>query len=81
MEYGDEFKSRDFYLCAICVASGARLVSVERGDAKFVNFVLDISVEKAEKIITSHWSRKLKIPTRDLIEAINELKTRLHSGV
>jgi len=76
-----QYKSNDFYLCAICIASGASLISLERGQNKFVTFTLNISPEKAEGIITRHWNRELKVPTRDLVEAINELKTRLYSGV
>jgi hypothetical protein len=75
------FKSNDFYLCAVCIASGASLVSLNRDNNKFATFVLDIAPEKAEEIITKHWNRELRVPTRDLIEAINELKTRLHSNM
>jgi len=81
MEDEKIWKSNDFYLCAICIASGASLICLERGGSKFVTFVLNISPREAEKIISNHWDRKLKVPTRDLIEAINELRTRLHSGV
>jgi len=75
------FKSNDFYLCAVCIASGASLVSLKRGEGRIATFVLNISSEKAEKIITKHWNRELIVPTRNVVEAINELKTRLYSGV
>lgn len=83
MENTDKGKcrSKDFYLSAICIASGATLERLERKDKDFVTFVLNISQDKAEKIIQAHWNRTLRIATRDVIEAINELKTRLHSGV
>lgn len=76
-----EFKSNDFYLCACVLACGIRLKRVERGEGKFMDFVFDDPECKAEQIIADHWDRRLKIPTRQLIEAIHELKTRLHSGV
>lgn len=75
------WQSHDFYLCAICIAFGASLISLEKGNDRFVTFTLGISPDEAEKVISMHWSRELKLPTRNLIEAINELKTRLHSGV
>lgn len=75
------FKSNDFYTCAVCVACGAKLLSIEKTSHDFVNFVLNITPQEAQKIIKDHWNRELNIPTRDLVEAINELKTRLHSGV
>lgn len=75
------YRSHDFYLVAICVASGASIFSVDRKDHEFVSFTLDIPESEAREIIKRHWNRELKVPTRDLVEAINELKTRLHSGV
>ena len=75
------WKSSDFYLCAICIANGAALISVEKDSGKFATFILNISPIEAKKIVSRHWARELIIPTRNLIEAINELKTRLHSGV
>lgn len=81
MENKDKWKSNDFYLSAICIASGAILEHLERKEKNYVTFVLNISQTEAEKIIQSHWKRTLRIPTRDVVEAINELKTRLHSGV
>jgi len=75
------WKSKDFYLSCVVRASGTPLIDLEKGNGDFIIFVFDISPEKAEEIISLHWSRKLKIPSRDLIEAINELRTRLKSGV
>ena len=74
------FKSNDFYTCAVCIACGAKLIDLEKTPHDFVNFVLNITPPKAQKIISMHWNRELKVPTRDLVEAINELKTRLHSS-
>lgn len=76
-----KWKSKDFYLSCVLRASGASLINLEKSNQDFVFFVFDISPEKAEEIISLHWSKKLKLPTRDLIEAINELRTRLKSGV
>lgn len=81
MEDSTEFKSNDFYLCACVLASGLGLKRIEKGQGKFMVFVFDDPLFQAEQIISDHWSRKLLIPTRSLIEAIHELKTRLHSGV
>ena len=75
------WKSKDFYLSSIVRASGGSLVSLQNSGQNFTVFVFDISPNQAEKIISLHWKRELKIPTRDLIEAINELRTRLKSGV
>ena len=81
MENEDKWKSKDFYLSCIIRASGFELINLERNEHDFSVFVFDISPQKAEEIISLHWSGRLRLPTRDLIESINELKTRLHSEV
>lgn len=75
------YKNHDFYLSAICLAAGLTLSRLERGQGKFVIFVFEDPQKKAPQIISDHWSHKLRISTRSVIEAINELKTRLHSGI
>lgn len=74
------YKSHDFYLSAVCLAAGLNLMRLERDSGKFVVFVFSDPENNASQIISDHWSRKFKIPSRNVIEAINELKTRLHSG-
>ena len=81
MENHTEFKSHDFYLCACVLASGLPLKRVDRGDGKFMVFVFDDPEFRAEQVISDHWDRKLMIPTRRVIDAIHELRTRLHSGI
>lgn len=74
------YKSQDFYLTAICIGAGLNLVRLDRENGKFITFVLNDPNNEAPKIISKHWSREFKIPSRDIIEAINELKTRMYSG-
>lgn len=76
-----EYKSHDFYLSACLIASGLILKRLEPGDGNFQVFVFDDPQQTASKIISDHWNRSNRIPSRDLVEAINELRTRLHSGV
>ena len=81
MENGKEFKSHDFYLSACLLASGFTLKRLESKGDKFVVFVFDDPQEKALMLITNHWNRSNPIQSRDLVEAINELKTRIHSDI
>lgn len=74
------YKSQDFYLTAICIGAGLNLVQLERDNGKFITFVLNDPNNEAPEIISKHWNRQFKIPSRDIIEAINELKTRMHNG-
>lgn len=75
------FKSHDFYLSAICLAVGLNLIRLERDSGKFVTFVFYDPQNKANQIISDHWSRKCRVPSRDIIEAINELKTRMYNKI
>lgn len=75
------WRSKDFYLSSIVRAAGTSLIGIEKSGERYVFFVFEITPEKAEKIISEHWSRTLRIPTRDVIEAINELRTRLKNGI
>ena len=79
MENKMEFISKDFYICSVILASGVNLLRLKKETERFVFFIFDISPSNAEKIIQRHWSRELVLPTRNLIEAINELKTRIHA--
>jgi hypothetical protein len=73
-----EYQTKDFYLSACLVASGTPLHRIEKIDYKTSCFIFNISESKAEEIFNLHWQRKLTLPTRDIIEAINELKTRMY---
>ncbi len=75
------YYSKDFYLSAVCLASGCKLLKLQRKNQDYVEFVFDDSPEKCIPIIEKHWAGTLKLPSRKLIEAINELKTRIYSNV
>lgn len=79
MEEMPKFKIHDFYQAAILKTVGLQLERLERGVGKFVDFVFSDPDYKAEETIERYWSRELKVTARDLIETINELKTRIHS--
>lgn len=82
MENVDEYSSQDFYIsCIILATKKLPLLRLERINSKLVSFVFSDPNCIAPQIIKDHWDRTNKIPSRDLIESINELKTRIHSGV
>jgi hypothetical protein len=81
MKNTNEFKINDFYQAVILKTVGFPLLRLERSSSKFVVFVFDDPKQKAKEIIRNYWQRKIKVDARDLIETINELKTRIHSGV
>ncbi|PIY71660.1 hypothetical protein COY87_05000 [Candidatus Roizmanbacteria bacterium CG_4_10_14_0_8_um_filter_33_9] len=79
MENETKFSSKDLYLSCVILASGHDLIAINKITNKFVSFEFDISQEKAKRIIQKHWNRELLLPTRNLIEAIHEIKTRTHA--
>lgn len=79
MENEKEYTTKDFYIGACILASGVPLLRLQRKSDKFVLFIFSISTPKAEEIIKRHWNRTLVLPTRDVVDAIHELKTRLYS--
>lgn len=76
-----EFKISDFYQAVILKTVGFPLLRLEKGTGRFMVFIFDDPDYKAEGTIERYWSREIKVIARDLIENINELKTRIHSSV
>jgi len=73
------WKSKDFYLSSIVLASKqVPLLELDRSENNIVTFVFSDPKKLASKIIEDHWARKHKSISLDLIEAIKQLKTRIH---
>lgn len=79
MEQTKEFRLNDFYQAAVLKTLGLPLLRLENTDSNFVDFIFYDPESKADKLIQDYWDRRVKCVTRDLIENINELKTRIHS--
>lgn len=77
----NRFYSQDFYLVCVLKSAGLRLQNLVRNTNGKVTFVFENTNQIAEQIIQKHWNKELKITSLDLVEAINQLKTRIHSGV
>lgn len=76
-----EFKTNDFYQAVILKTVGLPLLRLERRNGKFVTFIFDDPEYQAEVVIGKYWDREVKVVARELIENINELKTRIYSGI
>lgn len=74
----DVYKTKDFYTATCILASRYPLIKLNRLTHKTVEFVFSIPQNKAEEIIQKHWSRNLKVSSRDFTDAISELKTRIY---
>ncbi len=75
-----EFRTHDFYQSVVLKTLGFKLLRLERTNGKFVDFIFDDPDFKAGLVIEKYWSRETQVVARDLIENINELKSRIYSN-
>lgn len=78
MDNNMEYETRDFFLSACILATSAKITKVIRQEGKICIFVFDITPDAAKDIIRRHWNGDLLLPTRSLIDAIHELKSRIY---
>lgn len=81
MENKKEYHLNDFYQSVVLKTLGLPLIRLERKSGHFVTFVFSDPKNQAEDLLRRYWNREIKVIARDLIENINEFKTRLYSGV
>lgn len=80
MENTKEFKCNDFYQSVVLKTVGFPLLRLEKTSGRFFTFIFADPSTKAEETLQKYWQREVTVVARDLIEAINELKTRIYSG-
>lgn len=73
------YSTKDFYIAALLRSIGIHLLGIKPSQNDFVIFEFSTEKVQAEEIISRYWNRQLEVEPRALIDAINELKTRLHS--
>jgi len=82
MEHGQKnFTSKDFYLSSCLLAAGIVLKYTSKAPAGFLTFHFDCTEDQANDVLNRHWSGKLRLPTKDVIEAIYQLKHRMRNGL
>ncbi|MFA6016800.1 MAG: DUF5659 domain-containing protein [Patescibacteria group bacterium] len=75
------FSTQDFYISCVLKAAGLQLQNLIHNSNGKVTFVFGNPNQIAETTIQKHWNKELRVISLDLVEAINQLKTRIHSGV
>lgn len=76
-----EIKLNDFYQAVILKTAGYPLLRLEKRTGHLVTFVFLDKDLKAEVTIKQYWNRELQLTARDIIENINELKTRIYNVI
>jgi hypothetical protein len=76
----NELRIKDMYSAAILRSLKYPLIDLDRSEGNYVLFVFDDSNSGAEKDLRLHWDGQLEINSRDFVESIRELKTRIHGS-
>lgn len=77
----NEVRIKDMYSAAVLRCLRYPLVDLDRSEGNYVLFVFDDSGATAEEVLRQHWDGRLEVNSRDFIESVRELKTRLHGQV
>ena len=75
-----KYTTKDFYIAVSLVAAGFR-PSLERLDHKSFNFVFENEDGKVTEAVQKHWDGALFVSSTKMVQAMNELKTRIYEGV
>ncbi len=74
-----QYKIKDFYGACVLRTLGFEIQELDRTPHDFVNFVFLDPDQKAKKVLSDYWNHNIQVDARAMVEAINELKTRLYS--
>lgn len=80
MENFKEYKISDFYQAVVLKTIGFPLLRLEKTNSRFFIFVFDDRDDKAKETINRYWNKEITVIAKELIDTINELKTRIHTG-
>lgn len=78
MTNNKELRIKDMYSAAVLRTLNYPLIDLDRSEGNFVLFVFDDNKSTAEEALRQHWDGRLEVNSREFVESIRELKTRLH---
>lgn len=73
------FTTQDFWLSGFLLASGFRLVNIQKIDQKRVAFCFEDKAER-EKLVQDYFNGVAVINVRDLKASVNNLKTLIYEN-
>lgn len=74
-----EFRINDMYQAVVLKVIGLELLTLERDQGNQVTFVFNDPNIQARKIVDRYWRYEVKVDAREMVETINELKTRIYT--
>ena len=75
----DIYNTNDFYTASLLRSLGFEVLRIDFYTSKVATFVFSDPESNASEVIHRYWNRKIQIDARTLIDAINEMKTRLYA--
>ncbi len=76
-----EFRTNDFYSACVLRTMNFSLLRLEKQGTKYFDFVFSDNDGVADQLLKRYWDRDgVKLEARDLIETINEMKSRLYQS-
>lgn len=73
------YTTTDFYSACILRAHKVQLTDIVKMSSRTVEFIFKENEEECGRLLKSHWDSELMLPTKDVVGAISELKTRMHT--
>ena len=80
MVNSDQLRIKDMYSAAVLRSLNYSLIDLDRSEGNYVLFVFNDPSLTADEDLRRHWDGELEVNSRDFVESIRELKTRLHGS-
>jgi len=76
-DYAETTSTSNFYLAAVYLCTGERLIDTDRDDPRHIKFVFAVTPE-LEKVQQEWDDKSLIINAREYADAIREIKLKIH---
>lgn len=73
------YSTKDFYVAAVIRSLGYQM-ELDTSNRREVYFNFEDPKGTIEEVVKKYWAKDLMVDPRSVVESINELKTRMHSG-
>jgi hypothetical protein len=74
----NEFRTKDMYSAAVLRSLSYPLINLDRSEGNYSIFVFNDKGLTAQETLQKHWNGQLEVNSRNFVESVRELKTRLH---
>lgn len=76
----NQLRIKDMYSAVVLRSLRYSLIDLDRSEGNYVLFIFDDPNSTADDDLRKHWDGELQVNSRDFVDGIRELKTRLHGS-